>query len=254
MASAANEREGYLFLSLLQARVGGSMVRRVPDGDVGSLLDKRDPELARAMGLGEKATRVLVDLEETFDAGALLARLDRGGFRALTYGEEGYPERLKLAPDPPPALFVGGEISSESSVAIVGSRRATRSGLETAGLLARELAARWVCVVSGLAAGVDAAAHEGALAGGGRTVGVLGCGIDVTYPSKYKPPRGKVPCPSYGRDRGVAAGLASLTRLRRCGLCRGVLPATSRRGRSPKFVRWGSPVSRSRASELLALP
>ena len=68
------------------------------------------------------------------------------------------------------------------SVAIVGSRRATRAGLETVEVLGRSLAARGACVVSGLAAGVDAAAHEGALAAGGRTVGVLGCGIDVTYP------------------------------------------------------------------------
>lgn len=77
-------------------------------------------------------------------------------------------------------------------MALVGSRKATRSGLETAGILGRALAARGVRVVSGLAAGVDAAAHEGALAAGGRTVGVLGCGIDVTYPSKCKPVRDNV--------------------------------------------------------------
>ena len=71
-------------------------------------------------------------------------------------------------------------------MALVGSRKATRSGLETAGMLGRALAARGVCVVSGLAAGVDAAEHEGALAVGGETVGVLGCGIDVVYPRRNR--------------------------------------------------------------------
>jgi DNA processing protein len=182
VASDDREREGYLLLSLLQARTGGSVLRRLPDGEVGRLLEWPGPELARAMGLGDKAADALVALKQDFDAEALLGRLDRAGFRALTYGDGSYPKRLKLAPDPPPALFVDGGLRDEGCVAIVGSRRATRSGLETAGLLARALVGRGICVVSGLAAGVDAAAHEGALAAGGRTVGVLGCGIDVTYP------------------------------------------------------------------------
>ena len=186
MASDDREREGYLLLSLLQARTGGSVLRRVPEGEVGRLLEWPGPELARAMGLGDKATNALVALKQDFDAEALLGRLDRAGFRALTYGDNAYPERLKLAPDPPPALFVGGGLCDEGSVAIVGSRRGTRSGLETAGVLARALAAREMCVVSGLAAGVDAAAHEGALAAGGRTVGVLGCGIDFVYPRENR--------------------------------------------------------------------
>ena len=186
MASAAREREGHLFLSLLQARAGGSVMRRVPEGDVGNLLEKSGEELARAIGLGEKASRALVDLKRGFDAGAVVERLAREGFRAVTYGEEAYPGRLKLAPDPPPALFVDGDPGGGTTVALVGSRRAPRSGLETAAVLGRALAARGVCVVSGLAAGVDAAAHEGALEAGGRTVGVLGCGIDVVYPRENR--------------------------------------------------------------------
>ena len=178
----ANEGHAYLFLSLLQARVGGSLLRRIPRGEARSLLQKPASELAREMGLGEKATRALAELVEGFDAAAVLDRLGRKGFRAVTYADEAYPARLKLAPDPPPALFVGGGLGEGLSVAIVGSRRATRSGLETVEVLGRSLAAKGACVVSGLAAGVDAAAHEGALAAGGRTVGVLGCGIDVTYP------------------------------------------------------------------------
>ena len=161
-------------------------MRRVPEGDVGNLLEKSGEELARAMGLGEKASRALVDLRRGFDAGAVVERLAREGFRAVTYSEEAYPSHLKLAPDPPPALFVGGDLGGGATVALVGSRRATRSGLETAAVLGRALAARGVRVVSGLAAGVDAAAHEGAIEAGGRTVGVLGCGIDVVYPRENR--------------------------------------------------------------------
>ena len=203
---AANERDGYLFLSLLQARVGGSVMRRVPGGEVGSIMERSAAELARGMGLGDKASRALELLKEGFDAAGVQERLARKGFRAVTYADEAYPGRLKLAPDPPPALFVGGRLLEGVSVALVGSRKATRSGLETARMLGRALAARGVCVVSGLAAGVDAAAHKGALAAGGKTVGVLGCGIDVTYPSKYKPLRHKVPCPDCQWDLEVNTG------------------------------------------------
>ncbi|MDQ3304004.1 MAG: DNA-processing protein DprA [Actinomycetota bacterium] len=173
-------------MSLLQARVGVSVMRRVLDGEPESVLERSAPELAREMGLGEKASRALAEVMEGFDAAGVLERLARKGFRAVTYADEAYPARLRLAPDPPPALFVGGELWDGDSVALVGSRKATRSGLETAEVLGRALAARGVCVVSGLAAGVDAAAHEGALAAGGRTLGVLGCGIDVVYPRENR--------------------------------------------------------------------
>ena len=189
---AANEDHAYLFLSLLQARVGGSLMRRLPGGDAAGILGRPAPELAREMGLGEKAARALVEAADGFDATAVLDRLARKGFSAVTYADRAYPARLRLAPDPPPALFVGGEMGEGSCVAIVGSRRATRSGLETAEVLGRALAARGTCVVSGLAAGVDAAAHEGALAAGGRTVGVLGCGIDVVYPRENRELFGRV--------------------------------------------------------------
>ncbi len=223
-------------------------MRRVPGGGAADLLEKSAPELARAMGLGEKASRALADVMEGFDAARVLERLARKGFRAVTYADEAYPGHLKLAPDPPPALFVGGELREGASVALVGSRKATRSGLETAEALGRALAASGVCVVSGLAAGVDAAAHEESLAAGGRTVGVLGCGIDVTYPSKYKPPRDRIPRLSNGRDGGVPDGLGAPTRTRTwdCALraftefrVEGFLRTSRRLVRSPKATRRG---------------
>ena len=85
---AADARGGYLFLSLLQARVGGSVMRRVPAGEVGSILEGSAPEVAREMGLGEKASRALAELKEGFDAAGILGRLDRKGFRAVTLADE----------------------------------------------------------------------------------------------------------------------------------------------------------------------
>jgi DNA processing protein len=99
------------------------------------------------------------------------------------------PERLQRVSDPPPALFVRGRLPDRPpegvSVALVGSRKASANGVAAARRLGRRLAERGVCVVSGLALGIDAAAHEGALEADWSdlvTLGVLGCGIDMTYP------------------------------------------------------------------------
>ncbi len=102
-------------------------------------------------------------------------------------GERNYPELLGAIPSPPP-LYVRGTITTDDAlaVAIVGSRAATPYGVEVAERLAAELAARGMTIVSGLARGIDAAAHRGALGAGGRTVAVLGCGIDLVYPSENR--------------------------------------------------------------------
>src|SRR5687767_13980422 len=113
-------------------------------------------------------------------------RLAAKGIVALTPVDESYPGPLRSIPDPPPAVFVNGDVPDTVSVALVGSRKASATGIETARALGLALSERGVCVVSGLALGVDAAAHEGAVEAGGPTVGVLGCGIDVVYPSEYK--------------------------------------------------------------------
>ena len=98
------------------------------------------------------------------------------------------PERLAAIPDPPNGLYVRGaaDVLGEPGVAIVGSRRATRAGRDFAHALARELAAGGLVVVSGLAYGIDAAAHRGALAAPGRTVAVLGSGLDRVYPQAHE--------------------------------------------------------------------
>jgi len=115
-------------------------------------------------------------------------RLEAGAARLVTYLSRDYPKSLFEIPDPPPFLYVKGELrSQEPAIAIVGSRRATSYGLMTTGKLAEGLAANGVCVVSGMARGVDTAAHRGALRAGGRSIGVLGCGVDKMYPPENRP-------------------------------------------------------------------
>jgi DNA processing protein len=114
-------------------------------------------------------------------------RLAASGARLVTFTSADYPKSLFEIPDPPPFLYVQGELRShETSVAIVGSRRATAYGLQATARLAGSLAGQGVTIISGMARGVDTAAHKGALAAGGRTIGVLGCGIDKIYPPENR--------------------------------------------------------------------
>jgi DNA processing protein len=182
-----SEKSAYLFLSLLQARVATSVVSRLREVPPAAVLEMPSGELAARTKMTERSLEVLEELRRDFDPRAVNERLSGRGISVLTLDEAAYPERLKEIADPPPALFVKGSVPGTTAVALVGSRRASARGIETARTLGRALGESGVCVVSGLALGVDAAAHEGALEAGGPTVGVLGCGIDVTLPSEYKP-------------------------------------------------------------------
>ena len=121
-------------------------------------------------------------------AAADLERLHALGAHLVGAGDPAMPPRLRAIPDPPPVLFLRGDpgVLSAPQVAIVGSRRATPAGARIARRLASELAARGLVVTSGLAQGVDAEAHRGALEAGGRTVAVLGSSLDRIYPSGHR--------------------------------------------------------------------
>ena len=99
-----------------------------------------------------------------------------------------FPALLRRAPDPPRVLHVAGDplLLWHPAVAIVGSRSPSAAGADHAFAFARSLARAGFCIVSGLAAGIDAAAHRGALAAGGRTIAVLGCGVDIAYPPRNR--------------------------------------------------------------------
>ena len=118
----------------------------------------------------------------------------RAGARLLLSEDDEYPASLAAVPAPPTFLLARGELRKEDALAlaIVGSRRATAYGLGAAECLAADLAARGVTIVSGFARGIDTAAHRGALAAGGRTIAVLGCGVDVTYPPENRKLVGQV--------------------------------------------------------------
>ncbi|MCX5724876.1 MAG: DNA-processing protein DprA [Nitrospirae bacterium] len=117
-----------------------------------------------------------------------LHAIERRPITVLSLFDPAYPARLKMIADPPPLLYLTGTLTEqdELAVAIVGARRATAAGRVLTEELSHELAAAGVTVVSGLARGVDAAAHRGALAAQGRTIAVLGCGIDQTYPPEHE--------------------------------------------------------------------
>jgi len=118
------------------------------------------------------------------EASLLLERCREAGAELLPIGSADYPAGLLALPDPPPLLYLQGDrtLLQRRRVAVVGARRATPSGRRVAERVGRELAAASVTVVSGLALGIDSAAHRGALSGEGSTIAVLGCGIDQIHP------------------------------------------------------------------------
>lgn len=138
------------------------------------------PELADSIRRGpEMNVRQQIDRQ--------VKTIERLKIRTVALFDPSYPSRLKTIPDPPPLLYVRGAITPQDdvAVAIVGGRRATAIGRMLTEEIAKELSERGVTIVSGLARGIDAAAHRGAVTGKGRTIAVLGCGIDRTYPSEH---------------------------------------------------------------------
>jgi len=120
-------------------------------------------------------------------AEAECSSIERLGVRIVDFLSPEYPRLLLEIADPPPFLYVKGEISEyEPGVAIVGSRHATAYGIQATKRLAKELAEQGVTVVSGMARGIDTEAHKGALGAGGKSIGVLGCGIDLVYPAENR--------------------------------------------------------------------
>lgn len=120
--------------------------------------------------------------------------LERMRVAVVTCLDPSYPARLKTIPDPPPLLYVSGALdqADQHAIAVVGARRPTPAGRLLTEQLSRDLASLGFTIVSGLARGMDAAAHRGALQAGGRTIAVLGCGIDRTYPSEHQALRGQI--------------------------------------------------------------
>jgi DNA processing protein len=141
-------------------------------------------ERLRDIGLDRRSTANLLEARSKLDLAAELERLRTAGASALTWEDPAYPERLRQIYDAPPVLYVRGELRPEDdwAVAMVGTRQASVYGREATRQLASDLARAGVTIVSGLAVGIDTQAHRAAIEAGGRTIAVLGCGVDVLYP------------------------------------------------------------------------
>ncbi len=156
-------------------------------GDAGSAWQGSHEEL-RAAGLGSRVIERLLEVRRGVDLEKLWERITAQGIRILTWNDEAYPPRLKEIEQPPPVLYVRGDLLEEDyfAVAVVGTRKVTPYGRQVTEELCAFLAANGVTVISGLARGVDAVAHSSALKAGGRTIAVLGSGVDYVYPSENR--------------------------------------------------------------------
>ncbi|MFZ3218064.1 MAG: DNA-processing protein DprA [Candidatus Acidiferrales bacterium] len=186
---APEEYLGWLALALtpgLGARMAGKLLRALGSPEAifnASLTELESYRLPAAVAQSIHARQPLSA------AAKELAQAQAAGIRLLTWDEPEYPQRLREIFDPPPLLYVRGNIAllNRHLISIVGSRRPTPYGNQMAQKLARDLADRGLVIVSGLARGIDSCAHKGALSSPtGATIGVLGCGIDVVYPKENK--------------------------------------------------------------------
>jgi DNA processing protein len=170
--------------------VGPKTCRTLIDlfGSAGEVLEARESALREVPGVGSKLAEKIARASKEVDAEAELALCRKMGVSVLRADEEGYPPSLAEIPDPPSLLYIRGKIepADQIAIALVGSRKCTSYGLRIAEKLATSLARVGLTVVSGLARGIDAAAHRGALNGGGRTLAVLANGLSEIYPPEHE--------------------------------------------------------------------
>ncbi len=181
------DRESYLALNLLPG-IGPVRVRRLLEvfGTPGAILSAPRDRLRAVEGIGHELAGVISSWRDTLDLDEELGLIRDRGVEVVSMADEDYPEPLRQIYDPPLVLYVWGKLERADRVAVgvVGSRRATHYGIQCARRLSFQLASAGVTVLSGLARGIDTAAHEGALAAKGRTVAVLGSGLAKLYPAE----------------------------------------------------------------------
>ncbi len=189
--STRDKETGLGWLALARVKgLGCASFKRLAEhfGDPTKAFSASPAELAEVPGLDRDAVQGLASFSDWAEARKELKRALATGARLVPFGASDYPARLRTIADPPPVLYVRGEMREEDSkaVAIVGSRSASNYGIRITQELGRGLASLGFTVISGMARGIDGAAHEAALAAGGRTLAVLGCGVDVVYPPEHE--------------------------------------------------------------------
>ncbi len=182
-----DSKEAFVALNMIE-HVGPVRVRQLLEhfGDAPSVLRASRQQLLAVRGIGTDTAEAIASWEKTIDLDAELNRVKDSGCRVLTQDDEDYPPLLREIYDPPIVLYVKGTLTAKdrNAVAIVGSRQTTHYGLEVSRKFGYQLAYVGVTVVSGGARGIDTAAHQGALNARGRTVAVLGTGINIVFPSE----------------------------------------------------------------------
>ncbi len=182
-----NERKYWLGFSLVPG-IGPKrlLILAQAFGDLHSAW-KADENRLRAAGLDSETAASVCRTRAQVDLDGEMAKIERVGASLLTPEDANYPSLLKNLPDPPLALYLRGTLTPQDdlALAVVGTRKATNYGRDAAAFFSRQLAQQGVTIVSGLAHGIDSAAHRSALDAGGRTIAVLGCGIDRVYPPDH---------------------------------------------------------------------
>jgi DNA processing protein len=180
-----DSREALVALNMIE-HVGPVRVRQLLEhfAEAPAILSASKQQLLRVRGIGEETAESIVNWEKSVDLAAELKRTEDFGCEIIVQADKNYPAMLKEIYDPPVVLYVKGDLTAKdkNGVAMVGSRMTTHYGIEVARKLAYQLAYVGVTVVSGGARGIDTAAHQGALSGKGRTICVLGTGINIVFP------------------------------------------------------------------------
>lgn len=169
--------------------IGPAKIQAMLDyfGDLATAWQAPEAQLER-IGIDRRARQALLEARATLDLDQYQARVEEAGYRVLTWAMDHYPRYLREIPAAPPVLYVAGEVQvvDEWAVAVVGTRRLTAYGRQVTRELVAGLARNNVTVVSGLARGIDGIAHKTALEMGGRTIAVLGSGVNCIYPPEHR--------------------------------------------------------------------
>lgn len=182
-----DSREALVALNMIE-HVGPVRVRQLLEhfGEAPNILQASKQQLLQVRGIGEETAEAISHWEKSVDLAGEWKRINDFGCHVLIQSDADYPESLRQIYDPPIVLYVKGTLGSKdrNGVAMVGSRMTTHYGIEVARKLAYQLAYVGVTVVSGGARGIDTASHQGALVAKGRTVAVLGTGINIVFPAE----------------------------------------------------------------------
>jgi len=185
--TSSEDTKDWIILNMIPS-VGSSISRRLVKffGSPSAVLMASLRELSMVRGVTPSVCQNIIDYRDSIQVDRELDLINQYNCKVITIADENYPSSLKAIYDPPPILYVKGNLLPADSYAIsvVGTRNATTYGIKVAEQLSGQLASRGITIVSGMAHGIDTFAHNGALNAKGRTIAVMGCGLDIIYPAE----------------------------------------------------------------------